>query len=51
MFPNIKEDELSTALAAEGNVIENTIDNIMSKQETDNTQGKATMREKGKKVF
>lgn len=37
MFPNIEEDELSRALAAEGNVIENAIDNIMTKQEIDNT--------------
>ena len=51
MFPEIKEDELSRALAADGNVIENAIDNIISKQETDNTQGKAFMRGEGKKVF
>ena len=49
MFPDIKEDEVSSALAAEGNVIENAIDNIMSKQETDNMEGKAFMRGEGKK--
>jgi len=53
MFPDIKEDEISRALAADGNVIENAIDNVISKQETDtcNTQGKAFMRGAGKKVF
>jgi len=53
MFPDIKEDELSKALAVEGNVIENAIDNIMSEQETDtcNTKGKAFMRGDGKKEF
>jgi len=51
MFPDIKEDELRRALAVEGNVIENAIDNIMSKQETDNTKGKAFMRGEGKKEF
>lgn len=51
MFPDIKEDELSSALAAKGNVIENAIDNIMSKQETDNTGGKDFTRGEGKKEF
>ena len=51
MFPDIKEDELSRALSAEGNVIENAIDNIMSKQETDNTKGKAFMRGRGRTKF
>jgi len=51
MFPEIKEVEPSRALAADGNVIENAIDNIISKQETDNTQSKAFMRGEGKKVF
>lgn len=51
MFPDIEEDELSRALAAEGNVIENAIDNIMSKQEIDNTKGKAFMRGRGRRNF
>ena len=44
---DIKDDELSRAFAAEGNVIENAIDYIMSKQETDNTKGPFTFNEVG----
>ena len=31
MFPDIEEDELSRALAAEGNVIENAIDYVQAR--------------------